>query len=173
VLGVVSMQWWGLIQQVVLGHPWGNRPASDTGMVLLWLVFGIGLPLFFCAMRLIVVVTDDAVEIRYRPLTRRSIPMAEISRVQARTYAPILEYGGWGIRGWGGRRAYSTSGNRGAEITLTNGYVVMIGSRRADELADAIAEARSAWAEARGGQPLHVQEERQGAIAGDTPRGSG
>jgi hypothetical protein len=140
---LVALQWWGFIQPIVLGQPWGNRPAPDWMMVLLWLLFGIGLPVFFLYVRLIVTVTDQAIEIHYRPLTRRTIPMAEVTHAEARTYSPLREYGGWGIRGMGGNRAYNVSGNRGVELTLTDGRKVLIGSQRPDDLARAIAAARS------------------------------
>lgn len=142
ILFLVALQWWGFIQQIVLGRPWGNRPAPDWMMALLWLVFGIGLPLFFLYLRLIVTVTDNVIDIHFRPLTRRTIPIADVTRVEARTYAPLREYGGWGIRGWGGKRAYNVSGDRGVELTLVDGGKVMIGSQRADELAQTITAAR-------------------------------
>lgn len=141
ILFLVALQWWGFIQQIVLGQPWGNNPAPDWMMVLLWLVFGIGMPLFFLYLRLIVTVTDEAIDIRFRPLTRRSIPIIDVTHVEARTYAPLREYGGWGIRGLGGKRAYNVSGKRGVELTLVDGRKVMIGSQRADDLAQAIAAA--------------------------------
>ena len=68
--------------------------------------------------------------------------MTEIVRLEARTYSALREYGGWGIRGWGGKRAYNVSGNRGVELTLKDGHKVMIGSQRAEDLARAIIEAR-------------------------------
>jgi hypothetical protein len=139
--GITVMQWWGFIQQIVLGQPFGNRPAPDRGMVLLWLVFGIGLPAFFLYIRLAVTVTDTAIEIHFRPLTRRTIPLASVTHVEARRYSPLGEYGGWGIRGWGSNRAYNVSGNRGVELNLVGGRKVMIGSQRADELAQAIGAA--------------------------------
>ena len=111
-------------------------------MVLLWLVFGFGLPLFFLYLRLVVTVTDESIDIHFRPLTRRTIPMADVTQVEARTYAALREYGGWGIRGWGGKRAYNVSGDRGVELTLADGRKVMIGSQRADDLAQAIAAER-------------------------------
>ena len=151
---VVAVQWWGFIQQIVLGQPWGNKPAPDWLMVLLWLIFGIGLPAFFLYLRLIITVTETAVEIRYRPLTRRTIPISEISKVEVRTYSPMREYAGWGVRGWGGRIAYSVSGNRGVELTLIDDQIVMIGSRRADELAGAIVAAQ-------GGELSGKQEGRE------------
>jgi hypothetical protein len=140
---VAALQWWGFIQQIMLGQPWGNSPAPDWMMALLWLLIGIGLPLFFVYLRLIVTVADEVIDIHYRPLTRRTIPMTEVTHSEARTYSPLREYGGWGIRGMGSNRAYNVSGDRGVELTLLDGRKVLIGSQRADALADAIAAARS------------------------------
>ena len=143
---VVVLQWWGFVQQIVLGQPWGTKPARDWLMVLLWLLIGIGLPVFFHRLRLIVTVTDNSVDIHFRPLTRRTIPIADVTHVEARTYSPLREYGGWGIRGLGGSKAYNVSGNRGVELTLKDGEKVMIGSQRADDLSHAIAIAQgSEW----------------------------
>lgn len=140
---VVALQWWGFVQQIVRGEPWGNQPAPDWMMILIWLLFGIGLPFFFLYMKLTVTVTDDAIDIRYRPLTRRTIPLSDVAHAEARTYAPLREFGGWGIRGgMGGKRAYNVSGDRGVELVLSDGRKVMIGSQRADDLAQAIAAAR-------------------------------
>ena len=140
---VAALQWWGFVQQIVLGQPWGDNPAPDWMMVLLWLLIGIGLPLFFVYLKLVITVTDEAIVIHYRPLTRRTIQIADVAHVEARTYSPLREYGGWGIRGMGSKRAYNVSGDRGVELTLEDGRKVLIGSQRADALADAIAAARS------------------------------
>jgi hypothetical protein len=76
--------------------------------------------------------------IRFRPFVHREIRFQDIRRCAARTYRPIREYGGWGIRA--GRRgtAYNVSGNRGVQLELANGKPVLIGSQRAEELAQAI-----------------------------------
>ena len=142
---LVALQWWGFVQQILLGEPWGNRPAPDWLMVLLWLAFGIGLPASFFYLRLIVTVTEDSIVIHYRPILKREIPTSEIESHQARTYSPLREYGGWGIRGLPSRRAYNVSGNRGVELILTGGDRVLIGSQRADELDRAIQMEQHPW----------------------------
>lgn len=140
---VEGLQWWGFYQQVVRGEPWGTKPAPDWALVVLWLAFGIGLPLLFLYLKLIVTVTNAAVEVRYRPFVARTIRLSEIAQAEARSYAPIREFGGWGIRGGlHGTRAYNVSGNRGVELTLRDGRTLMIGSQRADELAQAIIAAQ-------------------------------
>jgi len=138
VLGVTAMMWWGFSQQIILGEPWGNNPSPDWMMWLLWLIFGIGFPLFFYWLRLIVEVLDDSISIRYVPLTSSRISYTDIQDVEAQTYNALLEYGGWGIRRRSNRRAYNVSGNRGVELTMHDGRKIMIGSQKAEELALAI-----------------------------------
>ena len=59
VYGVAAIQWWGFIQQIVLGKPWGNNPGPDWMMWLFWVLFGIGLPVFFHILKLTVEVTPN------------------------------------------------------------------------------------------------------------------
>ncbi len=140
VYGIASLVWYGLIQQIIFGKPFGTNPAPDWAMWLIWLLCGIGLPVFFHSLRLIVEVREDHIYIRYAPLVTRKIPFVEIERYEARTYQPIKEYGGWGIKGWSRKKtAYNVSGNQGVELKLHDGRQVMIGSQRPQELAQAIA----------------------------------
>jgi hypothetical protein len=111
-----------------------------------WVVLGVTLAvaLLLYSMRLSVQVDAEAVRIRFFPIWKKTIPLTEIVRWEARTYWPLLEYGGWGIRyspfgkGW----AYNVSGNRGVQLELVNGQRILIGSQRAEELARAIGEAK-------------------------------
>ena len=109
-----------------------SRIPLLVNLPLLWL---------FYALRLETRVDATEIRIRFFPLTRR-IPLAEIQSCEARTYRPIGEYGGWGIR-WGfSGMAYNVSGDRGVQLVLADGKRVLIGSQRADELAATINEAR-------------------------------
>ncbi len=138
ILGVAALMWWGLIQQIVFGQPWGTDPAPDWAMWLLWLLIGIGLPLLFWNMGLVTEVPHDRLLIRYVPLYQRSILWNELSTISVQTYQPIRQYGGWGIRGFGDRRAFSVSGDRCVELILKDGSITMIGSQKPAELALAI-----------------------------------
>jgi hypothetical protein len=145
VLVVAALGWWGFIQQIALGRPFGENPAPDWGVWLLWLFIGVGLPVLFVVIRLVLEVTPDAVIIRYQPLKKRRIPLADIDQAKVRTYNAIKEYGGWGIKGWSSRNvAYNVSGDRGVELTLRDGRRVMLGSQRPEELAQAIETQRAA-----------------------------
>jgi hypothetical protein len=112
-------------------------------------LIGVGLPLFFVYLRLIDTVTGEAVDIDFRPLSRGTIQITDIAHVEVRTYMPIREYGGWGVRGFASKRAYNVSGDRGVELILVDGRKVLVGSQRADELADAIAASRESCPQGR------------------------
>jgi hypothetical protein len=140
VIGLAALQWWIFLQQLIFG-PVGNNPASDGVLFVIWLVFGVGFPLFFWWLHLMIEVWPGVVVVRYRPFVNRRIPIDQIARAEPRVYRPLTEFGGWGIRGWGGRIAYNVSGNTGVELTLVDGRRVLLGTRRAPELAAAIYKA--------------------------------
>jgi hypothetical protein len=134
---VVGSFTWGVISEPekVAGGVW-ILPAA----IFLSIYGGVALLLWF--MRLTVRVDHHHLHVRFFPLLTKNIPLEEIEQAEARTYRPILEYGGWGLRyGWKGT-AYNVSGNRGVQLVLRNGKRILIGSQRAEELAAAIRAAR-------------------------------
>ena len=69
----------------------------------------------------------------------RVIPIAEVAKVEARKYNALKEYGGWGIKGWSGKKmAYNVKGSWGVELTLKDGRRVLIGTQKPQELAAAV-----------------------------------
>lgn len=142
ILLAAGVVWTAFIQQIILGKPFGDNPSSDTEMWIVWLIIGIGLPLFLYVANLTVEVRKDGIYLHFFPLYSRRIPMEVLKTYQVRTYSPIWEYGGWGIRyslgkGW----AFNVSGNQGVQLELYQGKPVLIGSRRAEELVLKIQEA--------------------------------
>jgi hypothetical protein len=102
----------------------------------------LGVAALMYMLRLSVWLDREHLHVRFWPLVRKDIPLQDIVRWEARTYRPILEYGGWGVRfSWKGM-AYNVSGNRGVQLELANGRRILIGSQRAEELAMAISQAR-------------------------------
>jgi hypothetical protein len=140
ILGIAALAWGILIQQVGRGKAVGNNPISDWGIVVLWLLAGIGLPAFLFGLRLETRVESDKITIRLRPFTTREIQSGQIARFYARSYKPLREYGGWGVRGFGANRAYNMSGDQGMQLELVDGSRVLIGTQRPRELETAIAK---------------------------------
>ncbi len=114
--------------------------SSETALLLTSIIlFGFGLPLFFYWLKMITEVRKDGIYIRFFPFSRK-ILFPGLKSYVARTYRPIGEYGGWGVRcNWGGKgMAYNVSGNRGVQLELTSGKRILVGSQKPDELVRAI-----------------------------------
>jgi len=132
---------------VVVGYPLaqgtatGKTPgelAALRGALALIVIVGLGLAAGFYFIKLITEIRGEGLYARFVPFVRWLIPYEDIKSCEARTYSPIGEYGGWGIR-WGrGGKAYNISGSRGVQLEFKDGKRLLIGSRRADEFAQAI-----------------------------------
>ena len=147
-------QWW--LWAIVIPGPvfliWATiaelfRTASEGGgigtvfvLALFTLLFGIVLPAFLFRAGLETEVYEDVVRVRFIPIHRnwQSFEFISIDAVEAKTYRPIRDYGGWGIRYGGPGKAYNVSGNHGVLLDLADGTTLMIGSQRPEELAAAI-----------------------------------
>lgn len=92
-------------------------------------------------MRLSTTVTSDALAIRYGFLYRTRIPLSDVAHAEAIEYAPIREYGGWGIRGSRRRRALNARGNQGVLLTRADGSTLLVGSQHPRELLEALSRA--------------------------------
>jgi len=142
-VGMIALFGYGMYRQLVLGEPWGDRPMSDTALVVTGTVttlFSMGIALLFATLKLVTEVRTDGLYIRFFPLHLSShrIPLEDLAQFEARTYNPMREYGGWGIKGGRKGRAYNVSGDRGVRLDYADGRHILIGSQRADELAEAI-----------------------------------
>ncbi len=133
-------------RDLVWGIPTGHHPGPDALFILTVVAISLlllGIPALIWFMCLWVEVREDELIIRYWPIHKRRISLSEITSCEARTYRPIREYGGWGIRySWSNGMAYNARGNRGAQLVLSNGKRVLIGSQRSEELAQAIVTAK-------------------------------
>jgi hypothetical protein len=140
VLALAGLVWYAAAMQLLLHRPFGGRPMSVALLVVNWFIFGIGLPALFFFARLVTEVRADGIYICFFPFhwTFRRIAFTEVKQYKVRTYRPIREYGGWGIRCGSKGKAYNVSGDRGVQIELSNGKRLLIGSQRAEELWRAI-----------------------------------
>jgi hypothetical protein len=118
--------------------PRWSLPLSIAGIVINVVVTLI---LVFC--RLQTRLDTSALYIRFFPFHFRykKIDFNDIATVYARSYQPLGEFGGWGIRWGSSGKAYNVSGNRGVQLELKNGKKILIGSQHADALAAQLQEA--------------------------------
>lgn len=98
-------------------------------------------PLAFLQFPYLVTEVDrDRLRVRFPPTSGLRLTSEQIRSVDSVAYGPLREFGGWGYRiGWG-KRAYNVSGKHGIRLTTNEGREYVIGSRRPDELAAAIAQ---------------------------------
>ena len=127
-----------VFRQLVLDKPVGQHPASNTALAIIAATVALFVA-WFIKLELITEVRDDALEVRFRGLfVRRAIPLAEITHFEAKTYRPIRDYGGWGVRRGAAGMAYNVSGNRGVDLRLADGKSLLIGSQRPEEFVMAL-----------------------------------
>lgn len=138
--GVTLVIWWGAWQQLVLGRPFGNNPAPDGVLLIVLALFGVGFPWLFARARLDSEVTTDGIRIRFLPfhIRYREWSFDDIESVEARTYSPLAEFGGWGIRLGCQGIAYNVRGDQGIQLVLRSGRRVLIGTQDPDGFMDAV-----------------------------------
>lgn len=112
--------------------PFGTRALIVAGVV------GFAVAVGFLLAGLTVHVQEDRIFMHLGKvaLVRRRVPYSEIVSLESVQYRPIREFGGWGVRGWGARKAWSARGNRAVALTLEGERLLLIGSdhpRRLEE----------------------------------------
>ncbi len=143
-LALAGFLLYGVVQQVMFDIPFGNNPASDIGLVTMFLVFGIGFSALFYFSKLTTEVRKDGVYYRFKPFHIRwnKIVLRDVKKYEIRKYRPLKEYGGYGIRYGLKGRAYNVSGVMGIQFELNNGKRILIGTQAADNFKEAIDKIR-------------------------------
>lgn len=91
--------------------------------------------LFFIAT-LTTNIDSAGISIKFPPLRFKNLVYSwkDMENCEIRTYKPIWEYGGWGIRFGKKGKAYTVRGNKGIQIELKNGKQVLIGTQQTEEI---------------------------------------
>ena len=140
-LGVNVLFIYGAFQQIVLGQQFGDKPMSDSGLLI-----SVGLTVLVTSLivnsRLETRIKEDGVYIRFFPfhLKFKFYPWDSIRKSYLRKYSPLGEYGGWGLRigSFGKGTAYNVSGNWGLQLEFTNKKKLLIGTARPEELSSTL-----------------------------------
>ena len=90
-------------------------------------------------LRLVVEVGEDRIAVRARPFVDVQIPAAEIETVETVSKGLFKRYGAGIGKRWGDRRIRLTVGNdAGVVLKRADGWTVILGSKRSEELGEAI-----------------------------------
>lgn len=81
-------------------------------------------------------ITEEGIFVRMFPLiiSPKVFTWDDISKAYTRTYKPLDEYMGWGIKGTKQNRAYNISGKIGLQLELKDGRKVLIGTQKPEEI---------------------------------------
>ncbi|HEX8329464.1 MAG TPA: hypothetical protein VF629_18145 [Hymenobacter sp.] len=137
---VMGRHWWWLALVIAaLGFfPSLLMPETATFWVRSGPVFiGAAAGSLLWLMRLETRIDAAGIHYRYLPLLNRwrHWPWTEFRQVRPRTYSPLGDFGGWGIRGFPGNLAYNVWGVHGLQLVFQSGDRLLLGTQRPEELA--------------------------------------
>jgi hypothetical protein len=126
---------YGIYRQIIMKEIFGDNPMSNAELLLVY-AFLLVITLFFIIMRLETKIDKEGIYVRLFPLhvNYKFFKWNDIEKAYIRKYNPILEFGGWGIRFGFKGMAYNVSGNKGLQLEFRNGYKLLIGTNRAEDL---------------------------------------
>lgn len=122
-----------MVPLVLTGQSWWSMVIVFLAMILSMAMLG--------SLKLNTWMDDEGVHYKMKLFhwRVRTIPWDEIDQIQVREYAPVQEYGGWGIKygksGW----AYNVRGKHGIQIHKKDGKRILLGTQKPEEAADYLA----------------------------------
>lgn len=102
------------------------------------LVFALGIRWVVGGMTVRVDDTGIFIHLGKAPLLHRRVSFDEIEALDVVRYRPIKEFGGWGIRGLGKKKAWTMRGDQAVRLYLTKDRLLYVGSDVPYRLAERI-----------------------------------
>ncbi len=136
---------WFLIEKYVYKKPFPDTAYhSYSGGEIAFLITLL-VTVLLLMIKLETVIKTDQIEVRFFPfhLSFRRYPNNTIESALVRTYKPLAEYGGWGIRieFIGKGKAFNISGNQGIQVVFKDGSKLLIGTQKPIEASAALQKA--------------------------------
>lgn len=142
-IGINLLFVYGFFKQVIAGQPFGDKPMGDAGLTVAT-ILTILLSSFFFIHRLETMIKADGIYVRFFPfhVKFKYYPWSKITRSYVRRYAPISEYGGWGLRyGISGKgTAFNVSGDQGLQLEFFDQKKFLIGTNQPEKLSSALSQ---------------------------------
>lgn len=110
---------------------------SEMGIALIVVIGSLFIILLFLStLKLETRIDDLGISFRYFPFIRkwRKIEKDQILSVKVINYSPVMDYGGWGLKGNKTTKAYSILGDEGILIDTGEKKRIMIGTSKTKEL---------------------------------------
>ena len=129
---IITGSWIAMMYSIATVSP----PTTSTFMIS----FSVGmlLPVLFWQMKLVTRIAEEGIYVRFTPFhfKEKFYAWDSLSACYVRTYNPLLEYGGWGIKyGFGGQGlVYNVAGKVGLQLKFKKGDPVLIGTQKGEEI---------------------------------------
>lgn len=93
---------------------------------------------FILSMKLQTMIKDDGIYVRLFPIhfSYKHYRWDDLEKIYVRKYNPIMEYGGWGLKGTAKNRAFNLKGNIGLQLVFNDGKKILIGTDKQTELTE-------------------------------------
>lgn len=143
-------RWWIImfvlaIIVIVIGTAFyaSEDSTEETSVTISVISLVITIPIVFSVLllRLDTRIDDKGISTYFRPFgfTRKSFSWDEISECYIRSYSPLQEFGGWGLRILGMRsKAYNVAGNQGIQVVTNEGKKFLIGTQQPEDAQNTI-----------------------------------
>ncbi len=134
---------YGMIEQLLLGKPWGNFAMSNSRLMFTFFLVVLimsAIAFFMQRIKLIVYIDKEGIHYRFPIFIRkeRLIKKEQITGYEVRKYRPLIEYGGWGYRTRTFYKdngiAYNIMGNIGLQLYLADGTKLLFGTQRPEAI---------------------------------------
>lgn len=113
------------------------KPEADTSWpAVVGPLLGLAGMAFLVLLRLETRLDQTGAHYRLFPLQWRwqVRPWPELTSAYVRSYDPLGEYGGWGLKGSSNHRALNIAGSHGLQLELHNGKRLLLGTQRPAEV---------------------------------------
>lgn len=139
--GLIALIAYAIISQLFMGKTFGQNPMNNFGLILTAL-FVLLLSVLILIIRLETHISSEGIKVRFFPFHSkfRKFSWDEISQCYVREYAPIGEFGGWGLRfGFFGQgNAWNVAGNKGLQIEFKNRKKLLIGTQKPELMTETL-----------------------------------
>ena len=130
-----------LVSVVVITKEYVEENSKMTTNEFVLTLIGIAISVaFIFFFKLKTNIDEKGIQYQFSPfhLKMKLIKWEEIKKAQVRTYDPISEYGGWGIKGgsfWNKEKGkcVNISGDIGIQVEFKNGKKLLIGTQKKEE----------------------------------------
>jgi hypothetical protein len=119
---------------VLLAPPSGASFAVQVTVFVALLALGFAIDIFLGGLTVELHRDEVRLFLGRRGPIRKRVGLERIRSLRSVTYRPLKEFGGWGVRGFGGRQAWTARGKRAVVLHLDDDTELYVGSDEPERL---------------------------------------